>query len=172
MKLIKTKIPGPLIIKSKIHRDHRGFLRETFKNNLFKSIKFPFEILSYSKKNVLRGLHYQKKNPQGKLVSVVKGAILDVAVDIRKSSKTYGKYQAFILSEENNKQLWVPKNFAHGFLALSSSCIVNYKCTNYYDPDDQNTILWNDKDLNIGWPVKKPIISEQDKRGTLFKDIF
>lgn len=175
MKTYKTNIKGLILIKKKSFFDKRGHFYESYNNKIYAKIgvdsKFQQDNFSFSKKNVLRGLHYQKKNPQGKLVSVVKGAILDVAVDIRKSSKTYGKYQAFILSEENSKQLWVPKNFAHGFLALSSNCIVNYKCTDYYDPDDQNTILWNDKDLNINWPIKKPLTSEQDARGTLFKDI-
>ena len=119
----------------------------------------------------MRGLHYQLNRPQGKLVRVIFGTIIDVAVDIRKNSKTFGNHQAFILSEKNCKQLWIPKNFAHGFLTLSSNTIVSYKCTDFYDPSDQNTIVWNDKILNIAWPTKKPIISEKDKKGILFKNI-
>ena len=138
----------------------KNYLRLILKIVLYKII-FPFQ------KNVLRGLHYQRKI-HGKLIRVIKGKILDIAVDIRKNSKTFGKHQSFILSEENCKQLWIPKNFAHGFLSLSPNTIVNYKCTDFYDPNDQNTIIWNDKDLNIKWPIKKPIISKKDRDGIFF----
>ena len=124
-----------------------------------------------SKKKVLRGLHFQKKKPQGKLISVIKGEILDVVVDIRKNSKTYGKYASFSLSEKNGNQLWIPKNFAHGFLSLSNNTIVNYKCTDFYDPKDQHTIIWNDKNLNINWNIKKPIVSKKDENGVFFKSL-
>ncbi len=175
MKIFKTKIHGLILIQPKKFFDTRGYFFESYNSKTYSEIGiknlFVQDNLSISKKNVLRGLHYQNKKPQGKLVSVIKGSILDIAVDIRKNSKTFGKHQAFILSEKNCKQLWIPRNFAHGFLTLSSNTIVSYKCTDFYDPSDQNTIIWNDKTLNITWPTKKPIISEKDKKGILFKNI-
>ena len=170
MKLIKTKIPGPLIIKSKIHRDHRGFLRETFKNNLFKSIKFPFEILSYSKKNVLRGLHLQTSFSQDKILTVTKGKIFDVAVDLRKNSKFFVKYVSIYLSDTDDYSFFIPKGFGHGFLCLSKDCMVNYKCSDYRNSKYERTILWNDPDINIKWPCKNPILSKKDKVGLSLND--
>jgi len=176
LKTFKTKIQGLTLIKWKRFFDQRGSFLESYNNNVYSKIgikkNFLQDNFSFSKKNVLRGLHYQKKNPQGKLVSIIKGSILDVVVDLRKNSKTFGKYQTFFLSEKNCKQLWVPENFAHGFLTLSPNTIVNYKCTKVYDPKDQNTIIWNDKYLNIPWKIRKPIISKKDEEGLLFKDIF
>ena len=175
MKIFKTKIQGLILIEPKKFFDKRGYFYESYNSKSYSKIGiknlFVQDNLSISKKNILRGLHYQNKKPQGKLVTVIKGSILDVAVDIRKSSKTFGNHQTFILSEKNGKQLWIPKNFAHGFLTLSSKTIVSYKCTDFYDPSDQNTIIWNDEILNIAWPIKKPIISENDKKGILFKNI-
>ena len=171
MQIKKTKFKGLKVIINKIYKDSRGYFKEDFKSIFFKDSKFVFSCTSKSKKNVLRGLHLQTKNMQGKFVSVLKGSILDVAVDIRKNSKTFGKHQTFILSDKNCRQLWIPKNFAHGFLTLSSNTIVSYKCTDFYNPSDQNTIIWNDEILNIAWPIKKPIISENDKKGILFKNI-
>ena len=170
MKLIKTKIPGPLVIKSKIHRDHRGFLRETFKNNLFKSIKFPFEILSYSKKNVLRGIHLQTSFSQDKILTVTKGRIFDIAVDLRKDSKFFGKYVSVYLSDKDDYSFFIPKGFGHGFLCLTKDCMVNYKCSNYRNSKYEKTIIWNDPDINIKWPCKKPILSNKDKAGLCLKD--
>ncbi len=170
MKLIKTKIPGPLVIKSKIHRDHRGFLRETFKNNLFKSIKFPFEILSYSKKNVLRGIHLQTSFSQDKILTVTKGRIFDIAVDLRKGSKFFGKYVSVYLSDKDDYSFFIPKGFGHGFLCLSKDCMVNYKCSNYRNSKYEKTIIWNDPDINIKWPCKKPILSNKDKAGLSLQD--
>ena len=129
MKLIKTKIPGPLIIKTKIYYDKRGFLKETFRNNLFKNIKFPFDIMSSSKKKVLRGLHIQTDKSQAKIITVTHGKIFDVAVDLIKNSKTFGKYVSLIISENSDFSFYVPKGFAHGFLCLSKKCTVNYKCS-------------------------------------------
>ena len=175
MKIYKTKIKGLILIKTSKYFDSRGNFFEAFNQNIYSKVgiknKFVQDNFSVSKKNVLRGLHYQKNKPQGKLVSVLKGKILDIAVDIRKNSNTFGKYQSFILSDKNFKQIWIPKNFAHGFLSLTSNTIVNYKCTDFYDPKDQNTIIWNDKDLKIRWPVKNPIISKKDKDGIFFKDL-
>ena len=170
MKLIKTKIPGPLVIKSKIHRDHRGFLRETFKNNLFKSIKFPFEILSYSKKNVLRGIHLQTSFSQDKILTVTKGRIFDVAVDLRKGSKFFGKYVSVYLSDKDDYSFFIPKGFGHGFLCLTKDCMVNYKCSNYRNSKYEKTIIWNDPDINIKWPCKRPILSNKDMTGLSLKD--
>ena len=175
MRIYKTKIKGLILIKSKKYFDERGYFFESYNQKIYSKIGIKNRVLqdnfSISKKNVLRGLHYQDKKPQGKLVCVIKGSILDVAVDIRNNSKTYGKHQTFFLSEENCMQIWIPKNFAHGFLTLSPNTIVNYKCTELYDSTDQKTILWNDRDLKISWPTKKPILSEKDKKGFLFKDI-
>ena len=165
MKLIKTKIPGPLIIKTKIYYDKRGFLKETFRNNLFKNIKFPFDIMSSSKKKVLRGLHIQTDKSQAKIITVTHGKIFDVAVDLRKNSKTFGKYVSLIISENSDFSFYVPKGFAHGFLCLSKKCTVNYKCSEYRQSKYEKTLSWNDPKINIKWPVLNPILSEKDKEG-------
>ena len=166
MELINTKIKnGPKIIKSIIYKDKRGFLRETFRNRLFKNKNYPFDLMSFSKKNVLRGLHLQIKKPQSKIITVTNGKILDVAVDLRKNSKTFGKYVSIIISHTDNFSFFIPEGFAHGFLCLSKSCTVNYKCSNYRDKKSERTLAWDDKDLNIKWPIKKPILSKKDKKG-------
>ena len=165
MKLINTKIPGPLIIKTKIYYDKRGFLKETFRNNLFKNIKFPFDIMSSSKKKVLRGLHIQIDKSQAKIITVTHGKIFDVAVDLRKNSKTFGKYVSLIISENSDFSFYVPKGFAHGFLCLSKKCTVNYKCSEYRQSKYEKTLSWNDPKINIKWPVLNPILSEKDKEG-------
>ena len=165
MKLINTKIPGPLIIKTKIYNDKRGFLKETFRNNLFKNIKFPFDIMSSSKKKVLRGLHIQTDKSQAKIITVTHGKIFDVAVDLRKNSKTFGKYVSLIISENSDFSFYIPKGFAHGFLCLSKKCTVNYKCSEYRQSKYEKTLSWNDPKINIKWPVLNPILSEKDKEG-------
>ena len=165
MKLIKTKIPGPLIIKTKIYYDKRGFLKETFRNNLFKNIKFPFDIMSSSKKKVLRGLHIQTDKSQAKIITVTHGKIFDVAVYLRKNSKTFGKYVSLIISENSDFSFYVPKGFAHGFLCLSKKCTVNYKCSEYRHSKYEKTLSWNDPKINIKWPILNPILSEKDKEG-------
>ena len=165
MKLINTKIPGPLIIKTKIYNDKRGFLKETFRNNLFKNIKFPFDIMSSSKKKVLRGLHIQTDKSQAKIITVTHGKIFDVAVDLRKNSKTFGKYISIILSENSDFSIYIPKGFAHGFLCLPKKCTVNYKCSEYRQSKYEKTLSWNDPKINIKWPVLNPILSEKDKEG-------
>ena len=165
MKLINTKIPGPLIIKTKIYNDKRGFLKETFRNNLFKNIKFPFDIMSSSKKKVLRGLHIQADKSQAKIITVTHGKIFDVAVDLRKNSKTFGKYVSLIISENSDFSFYVPKGFAHGFLCLSKKCTVNYKCSEYRHSKYEKTLSWNDPKINIKWPILNPILSEKDKEG-------
>ncbi len=166
MKLLNTNIKnGPKIIKSKIFTDNRGFLRETFKKKLFKNKNFPFDIMSFSKKNVLRGLHLQEKNPQGKIITVTNGKIFDVAVDLRKNSSTFGRYVSIIISHKDDFSFYIPEGFAHGFLCLSEFCTVNYKCTNYRNKRSEKTLSWNDKSLKIKWPIKKPIVSKKDQKG-------
>ena len=165
MKLLKTKLKGPKIIKSKIFKDKRGYLRETFRNNLFKNEKFPFDVMSFSKKKVLRGLHIQTKNSQSKIITVTHGKIFDVAVDLRKNSKTFGKYVSVIISDKSDFSFYIPKGFAHGFLCLSKKCTVNYKCSNYRDVNAEKTLNWSDNVIKIKWPTKKPILSKKDKKG-------
>tara|TARA_B100001093_G_scaffold275452_1_gene263291 strand:- start:458 stop:976 length:519 start_codon:yes stop_codon:yes gene_type:complete len=165
MILIKTKIKnGPKLLKSNIYKDSRGFLRETFSEKVLKK-KFPFDIMSYSKKNVLRGMHVQLKNPQAKLITVTYGKIFDVAVDLRKRSKTFGKYVSQIISQKDDFSFYIPEGFAHGFLCLSSECTVNYKCSAYRNADFERTLQWNDQNVSIKWPVKNPILSLKDKKG-------
>jgi len=161
MKIIKTKFKDLLIIKKKTYNDKRGFLRELYKKKLI-SKNFVFEILSKSKKNVLRGLHLQKNKSQGKYITVLNGKIFDVAVDLRKKSKTFGKYFSIILTGKKNISLYIPPGFAHGFCVLENDTIFHYKCTNYRDANSEIGLLWNDPKLNIKWPIKKPIISKKD----------
>ena len=165
MKLIKTKIDGPKLIKSKIFKDNRGYLRETFKNNLIKNQSFPFDVMSFSKKNVLRGLHIQTTASQSKIITVTYGKIFDVAVDLRKRSKTFGKYVSLIISDMSDFSFYIPKGFAHGFLCLSKKCTVNYKCSEYRNPKFEKTLSWKDKTVKIKWPINKPILSKKDKNG-------
>ena len=166
MKLLNTKIKnGPKIIRSNIYNDTRGFLRETYKKKIFKSENFVFDIMSFSKKNVLRGLHLQIKKPQAKIITVTQGKIFDVAIDLRKNSKTFGKYVSVIISYKDNFSFYIPKGFAHGFLCLSDYCTVNYKCSDYRNKESEKTLSWNDKFIKIKWPIKKPILSKKDKDG-------
>ena len=166
MKLLNTKIKnGPKIIKTKVFKDQRGFLKETFQKKIFKNKDFPFDIMSYSKKNVLRGLHLQMNYSQAKIVTVTCGKIFDVAVDLRKNSKTFGKYISIIISYKDDYSFYIPEGFAHGFLCLSKYCTVNYKCSNYRNEKSEKTLNWNDKNVNISWPIKKPILSKKDKTG-------
>ncbi len=165
MKILNTKIKGPLIIKSQIYKDKRGYLRETFRNDLLGKMKFPFDVMSFSKKNVLRGLHIQTKKSQAKIITVTHGKIFDVAVDLRKKSKTFGKYFSIIISDKSDFSFYIPAGFAHGFICLSQKCTVNYKCSNYRDPKSEKTLRWNDKYVKIKWPRKKPVLSDKDKNG-------
>jgi len=170
MKISKTKLKGLFIIKSRNYLDNRGLFRELFKSSIVKK-KFIFTVVSKSKKNVLRGLHMQKNKQQGKFLSVVKGKILDVAVDCRKNSKTFGKHFKVQLSEKNEKSVYIPEGFLHGFLGLSRENIVIYSCTNYRDKKSEVGVKWDDKDLNIKWSIKKPILSNKDKNNIYFKDL-
>ena len=170
MKIISTKLAGLKIILSKNHRDSRGFFKEDFKKKFFKNKKFVFGCVSSSKKNVIRGLHLQTKFSQGKYVSILKGAILDVVVDLRKSSKTFGKHFKIILSDKNAKSIFIPSGFAHGFLGLENENIIYYLCTNYRSARHEVGLLWNDKDLKIKWSTNKPIISKKDKKNLKFNE--
>ena len=170
MKKIKTKLKDLFIYKGKIFYDQRGFLREAYKKKIIKK-NLIFAIISKSKKNVLRGLHMQKKNPQDKYILVLKGKILDVVVDARKNSKTYGKHYKVVLSDKNGKSFFIPKGFLHGFLGLEKENIVLYGCTNYRNQKSEITVNWNDKKLKIKWPIKKPILSKKDKKGIKFSEL-
>ena len=169
MKIIKTKIKDLVLVKTNIYKDKRGFFKEIEKNKILKK-KFVFDCFSYSKKNTLRGLHLQLNKSQAKIISVVQGKILDVVVDLRKKSKTFGKYFAIEISQNSDFSLFIPENFAHGFLCLSQNCGVYYKCSNYRDEKSETTIRWDDKSLNIKWPIKKPILSKKDKTGLCFDE--
>ena len=170
MKIIKTKLKDLFILKGKIFYDQRGFLREAYKKKIIKK-NLVFAIISKSKKNVLRGLHMQKKNPQDKYILVLKGKILDVVVDARKNSKTYGKHYKIVLSAKNGKSFFIPKGFLHGFLGLEKENIVLYGCTNYRNKKSEITVNWNDEKLKIKWPLKKPILSKKDKKGIKFSEL-
>ncbi|MBD2438299.1 dTDP-4-dehydrorhamnose 3,5-epimerase [Nostoc sp. FACHB-110] len=171
----QTRISEVFLIKQKIFHDERGFFYESYNQQKFVqetgiNVNFIQDNHSYSKQNVLRGLHYQINKPQGKLIRVIQGKIFDVAVDIRKSSSTFGQWVSYELSCENKLQLWIPPGFAHGFLALSEVAEVVYKTTEYYYPQGERTILWNDPDLAIEWPLSSsPILSAKDQTGQLFR---
>ena len=169
MRLLKTKIKGLLIVKTNIYKDNRGFFKEIEKFKILKK-KFIFDCLSFSKKNTLRGLHLQRKRQQAKIITVAQGKILDVVVDLRKKSKTYGEHFSIEISHNSDFSLFIPSGFAHGFLCLSNTCLVYYKCTNYRDQKSEITLKWNDRALNINWPVKKPILSKKDNLGISLSD--
>jgi len=168
MKIKKTKFKNLLVISGTLHKDKRGYLRELILEKKIKK-KFIFQIISKSKSNVLRGLHFQLNKPQGKYISVLKGKIYDVAVDIRRGSKTFGKHFSIMLSEKNCKSVYIPPGFAHGFQTLDKENIVLYSCSNYRHKKGEQTILWNDADLKINWGIKKPILSEKDKYAQTLK---
>jgi len=168
MKVTSTNFSGLKIVQTKVYKDSRGLLKEIFKKKIFKNNDFIFNIVSISKKNVLRGFHIQTKFKQAKYVSVLKGAILDVALDLRKGSNTFGKHFKVILSADNHKSLFLPAGFAHCFLALKKENIVHYSLTNYRSARHEVNLLWNDKDLKIKWPIKNPILSKKDKMALTF----
>ena len=175
MKIIQTKLSNCLIIEPNVYGDERGFFLETFQAERYADagIKLAFvqDNHSRSSKDVLRGLHFQKTKPQGKLVRVAKGAVYDVAVDIRPDSVSFGQWEGVILSDQNKMQLWLPPGFAHGFLVLSESADFEYKCTDYYDSSDEGSILWNDPALCIPWATETPLLSEKDACAPLLADI-
>ncbi|MBN3168617.1 dTDP-4-dehydrorhamnose 3,5-epimerase [Pectobacterium brasiliense] len=176
MQVIDTAIYGAKIIQPKVFGDARGFFLETFEKRRYQEmldidVDFVQDNHSRSSKGVLRGLHFQKTKPQGKLVRVVRGEVFDVAVDIRQGSPSYGEWCGVTLSEENKTQFWLPPGLAHGFVVLSDTADFEYKCTDYYDPSDEGCLLWNDPDVGIEWPIADPLLSEKDKLGKLFKDL-
>jgi dTDP-4-dehydrorhamnose 3,5-epimerase len=170
MKIFDTPFHGLKKIIEVTHYDKRGHFREIFKNNFFKNKKLIFCSVSNSKKNVIRGLHLQKKFQQDKLVAVIKGKIFDVVVDLRKKSKTYGKHYSITLSDRNSTSLFIPAGFAHGFCGLKNDNLVFYGFTNYRSKKDEIGILWNDKKLKIKWPITKPILSKKDKNNITFEN--
>ena len=175
MKVIETSLPGVVIIEPKVFGDNRGFFMETYQQERYREhagieLSFVQDNHSRSTKGVLRGLHLQKTKPQGKLVRAVTGAVYDVAVDVNPLSPTYGKYEGVILSDENKKQFWVPPGYAHGFLVLTDTADFEYKCTDYYDPEDEGGIVWNDPDVNIPWPLDDVMLSAKDKILPQLKD--
>ncbi|TPV39677.1 dTDP-4-dehydrorhamnose 3,5-epimerase [Pantoea deleyi] len=173
MKIIDTKIADVKIIEPKVFGDERGFFLETWNQQKFEEQVSPRTFVqdnhSKSSKGILRGLHYQTMNTQGKLVRVVAGEVYDVAVDMRRSSPTFGQWVGVYLSAENKRQLWVPEGFAHGFYVTSESAEFVYKCTDYYNPQHEHSLLWNDSELNINWPISEgdsPVLSAKDMDGT------
>jgi len=162
MKIAKTSFKDLIIIKNKSYKDKRGYFKELLRENEIRK-KFPFLVMSYSKKNVIRGLHLQQRKSQGKFVTVIKGKIFDVVIDLRKKSKTFGKKYSIILSDKNCKSIYVPEGFAHGFCALDKDNYVVYSCTNYRDKQSEIGIKFDDKKLNINWPTKTPTLSKKDR---------
>jgi len=166
-KFKKTNLEDVYVIEPEVFGDQRGFFMETYNKEEFKkhgiNVDFVQDNHSKSKKGVLRGLHFQKKCPQGKLVRVIKGGVYDVAIDLRKSSKTFGKWFGVELSAENKKMFWVPKGFAHGFVTLEDDTEFVYKCDQFYHPEDEGGLIWNDPGLKIDWPIENPTLSEKDQ---------
>ncbi len=178
MNIVDTKIPDVKLLEPKVFGDDRGFFMETFRESWFRDavadVSFVQDNHSKSNNGILRGLHYQEVQTQGKLVRVVSGEVFDVAVDIRKDSDTYGQWVGYFLSADNKHQLWVPAGFAHGFMVTSESAEFVYKCTDYYHPQSEQSILWNDEQLGIEWPldrVTEVLLSEKDKNGQTFGSI-
>lgn len=170
-----TNLQDCYLIEPKVYSDERGYFYESFHSERYKKItnqKYDFnqDNISFSKKNVLRGLHFQITKPQAKLVSVLKGEVYDVAVDLRADSPSYGNWFGVYLSEKNKLQMLIPEGFAHGFLVTSDTAIFSYKCSNFYDPNDEGSIIWNDKILKIDWPSSNPIISKKDQKANSFID--
>ena len=176
MKVTESGIKGVFIIEPDVYEDDRGFFMETFHNERYRkllgtNLDFVQDNISRSSKNVLRGMHFQKNYPQGKIVSASRGEILDVVVDLRKDSPTYGTWESFRLSEKNKLQVWIPPRFAHGFLVVSDSADIDYKCTEYYHPEDELCLMWNDPEVAIDWTINDPILTEKDKKGLFLKDL-
>ncbi|WP_283647901.1 dTDP-4-dehydrorhamnose 3,5-epimerase [Hafnia paralvei] len=177
MNVIASSLEGVKIIEPKIFGDSRGFFLETFEKKRYQEmleidLDFVQDNHSRSSKNVLRGLHFQISNPQGKLVRVVRGEVFDVAVDIRPESPTFGQWEGVLLNEENKTQFWIPPGLAHGFVVLSDIADFEYKCTDYYNPANEACLIWNDPDVGISWPVDCPKLSEKDKLGKTLKELF
>jgi dTDP-4-dehydrorhamnose 3,5-epimerase len=174
MKVIRTEIPDVLLLEPRVFEDARGLAYESYNRRTFQEVtgldpQFVQDNRSTSRKNVLRGLHYQVERPQGKLVSAVRGEIYDVAVDLRRSSPTFGKWVGFRLSDADRRMAWLPRGFAHGFLALSESAEVLYKLDDFWSPPHERTIVWNDREIGVRWPLQgEPVLSDKDRRGAAF----
>ena len=176
MNIVKTKLSPVLLLEPKLFKDSRGFFMELYKESAYQaagiSAQFVQDNMSGSLKGAVRGLHYQLNHPQGKLVSIIRGAVFDVVVDIRVGSPSFGEWVGFELSETNHKQVYVPPGFAHGYCALSEEVIFHYKCTDYYHPEDEYGLLWSDPELNIAWPLEgEALISAKDAACPLLKDV-
>ena len=176
MKVTESGIKGVYTIEPDVYIDDRGFFMETFHRERYRkllgiNLDFVQDNITRSSKNVLRGMHFQRNYPQGKIVKASRGEILDVIVDLRKDSPTYGTWESFKLSEQNKLQVWIPPGLAHGFLVMSDSADIEYNCTEYYHPEDEYCLMWNDSEVAIDWPINDPILSEQDKRGLSLKDL-
>ena len=175
MKVIPSKLPGVRILQPDVYGDTRGFFMETWNARRYESVlglmSFVQDNLSFSRRGILRGLHFQNPNSQGKLVYVIQGEVFDVAVDLRRSSPTFGRWHGVNLSAQNRLQFFVPPGFAHGFAVLSETALFAYKCTGLYSPQDEMTLLWNDPDVGVQWPVSEPVLSEKDKKGLRLRDL-
>ena len=175
MKVIKAHLDGLVLIEPQVFKDPRGYFFETFQAERYKengiACNFVQDNLSYSTKNTLRGLHYQYPSGQAKLVSVMRGEVLDVVVDIRRGSPTFGQWEGVTLSAENHRQLFVPEGFAHGFCVLSEDALFVYKCSDYYAPAAEHGIAWDDPDMGIGWPLEQPLMSEKDTCYPRLRDV-
>ena len=175
MKFLATKLPGVIVVEPVVHRDARGFFLESFHEEKFRAggidARFVQDNHSASTRGTLRGLHAQWRKPQGKLVRVLSGEIFDVAVDARRGSPTFGQWVGEVLSAENVRQLWVPAGFVHGFCVLSERAEVEYKCTDFYDPGGELSVIWNDPDIGIEWPVKEPVLSAKDAAAPRLRDV-
>ncbi|GAB6068104.1 dTDP-4-dehydrorhamnose 3,5-epimerase [Methylothermus subterraneus] len=175
MKVLKTPLEGVLLIEPDVYGDARGFFMETWNLKRYREAgiraHFVQDNLSLSRQGILRGLHYQWPHPQGKLVQVLRGAVFDVAVDIRKGSPTFGRWVGYELSEANHRQLYIPEGFAHGFCVLSPEALFAYKCTDFYHPEAEHSLRWDDPELRIAWPVAAPILSVKDQNGSFLKDL-
>jgi dTDP-4-dehydrorhamnose 3,5-epimerase len=175
MIIIETKLPGVLIIEPKVFSDPRGFFKETFQQQRYREAGINFDFVqdnySWSGKGVLRGLHFQINKPVGKLVGCSQGAVFDVAVDVNPSSSTFRQYVGVELTGDNHRQLWIPPGYAHGFCVLSKSADFQYKCTDFYDPSDEASVIWNDPDLAIRWPISQPLLSDKDLNSPSLKEL-
>jgi dTDP-4-dehydrorhamnose 3,5-epimerase len=175
MNVQHTPIDGVVVIEPRTFHDDRGFLLETWSLDRYREAGLPAAFaqdnLSRSRRGVLRGMHFQANNPQGKLVSAPLGEVFDVAVDLREGSATFGQWWGCMLTQDNHRQLWIPPGCAHGFLVISEAAVVTYKCTAYYDPASERTLLWNDPDVGIEWPMEPTIISAKDRAGQRLRDL-
>lgn len=175
MNVTETKLSGVVIMEPDVHKDDRGFFLETWNRKRYEDngIREPFvqDNVSFSQKGILRGLHFQHPQSQGKLVQVLSGEVMDVAVDIRIGSPTFGQWIGEVLSGENHKQMYIPPGFAHGYCVMSEMALFSYKCTDFYNPDTEHGIIWNDPDLSINWPIQEPLLSSRDAGYSRLKDL-